>query len=57
MYASNNVVMRPPYLDPETNIRYDTNDSEHEGWLTKQSMWVKVSAAESLICLFVCFNF
>lgn len=42
MYTSNTVVMRPPYLDPETNIRYDTNDSEHEGWLTKQSMWVKV---------------
>jgi len=35
-------MMRPPYIDPNTHIRYDTNNSEFEGWLTKQSMWVKV---------------
>mmetsp|Transcript_39498 Transcript_39498/g.58028 ORF Transcript_39498/g.58028 Transcript_39498/m.58028 type:complete len:149 (-) Transcript_39498:523-969(-) len=33
--------MRPPYIDPNTNIRYDTDNPEFEGWLTKQSMWIK----------------
>ena len=35
----------PPYIDPQTNIQYDTNNTEFEGWLTKQSMWLKVSKA------------
>ena len=33
---------RPPYVDPNTNIIYDTDRPEYEGWLTKQSMWLKV---------------
>jgi len=33
---------RPPYVDPTTNIIYDTDQPEYEGWLTKQSMWLKV---------------
>mmetsp|Transcript_16257 Transcript_16257/g.45068 ORF Transcript_16257/g.45068 Transcript_16257/m.45068 type:complete len:204 (-) Transcript_16257:293-904(-) len=32
---------RPPYVDPTTNIMYDTDNSEYEGWLTKQSVWLK----------------
>jgi len=36
-------LMRPPYVDPNTNIIYDTDNPEYEGWLTKQSMWLKVS--------------
>jgi len=34
-------LMRPPYVDPATNIIYDTDNAEYEGWLTKQSMWLK----------------
>ena len=33
---------RPPYVDPNTNIIYDTDQPEYEGFLTKQSMWLKV---------------
>lgn len=33
---------RPPYVDPNTNIIYDTDNAEYEGFLTKQSMWLKV---------------
>lgn len=35
-------LMRPHYVDPQTNMIYDTNDAEFEGWLTKQSVWLKV---------------
>mmetsp|Transcript_20751 Transcript_20751/g.31685 ORF Transcript_20751/g.31685 Transcript_20751/m.31685 type:complete len:183 (-) Transcript_20751:83-631(-) len=34
-------LMRPPYVDPQTRICYDTDNPEFEGWLTKQSMWLK----------------
>mmetsp|Transcript_32485 Transcript_32485/g.53722 ORF Transcript_32485/g.53722 Transcript_32485/m.53722 type:complete len:174 (+) Transcript_32485:130-651(+) len=34
-------LMRPHYVDPQTNIVYDTNDADFEGWLTKQSTWLK----------------
>mmetsp|Transcript_53314 Transcript_53314/g.159648 ORF Transcript_53314/g.159648 Transcript_53314/m.159648 type:complete len:87 (-) Transcript_53314:1517-1777(-) len=37
-------LIRPPYVEPTTSIVYDTNDPEYEGWLTKQSMWLKVSS-------------
>ena len=33
---------RPPYVDPNTNIIYDTDNPEYSGFLTKQSMWLKV---------------
>ncbi|GAB5031869.1 Hypothetical protein NocV09_00701320 [Nannochloropsis oceanica] len=33
--------MRGTYIDPNTNIRYDTNNADFEGWLTKQSSWLK----------------
>jgi hypothetical protein len=36
-------IARPPFLDPQTNIIYDTDNAEYEGWLTKQSTWLKVS--------------
>jgi hypothetical protein len=32
---------RPPYLDPNTGKRYDTSSGSTEGWLTKQSEWLK----------------
>ena len=34
---------RPPYVDPNTNIIYECDNPEYQGWLTKQSMWLKVS--------------
>jgi hypothetical protein len=43
-------IMRPPYVDPNTNIIYDTDNPEYEGWLTKQSSWIKV-LYEYNICL------
>lgn len=35
-------LMRPHFVDPQTNIVYDTNAADYEGWLTKQSSWLKV---------------
>jgi len=32
---------RPPYVDPNTNIIYECDNPEYQGWLTKQSMWLK----------------
>jgi hypothetical protein len=40
--ATRHHLARPPYVDPNTNIIYDTDSPEYEGWLTKQSMWLKV---------------
>mmetsp|Transcript_7405 Transcript_7405/g.10063 ORF Transcript_7405/g.10063 Transcript_7405/m.10063 type:complete len:158 (-) Transcript_7405:314-787(-) len=34
-------MMRPPYVDPNTQICFDATNPEFEGWLTKQSMWLK----------------
>ena len=42
MAAPRSHLARPPYVDPTTNIIYDTDNAEYEGWLTKQSMWLKV---------------
>jgi hypothetical protein len=44
--ATRHHLARPPYVDPTTNIIYDTDSPEYEGWLTKQSMWLKVSEEE-----------
>ena len=33
---------RPPYIDTTTGIAYDTDKAEFEGYLTKQSMWLRV---------------
>ena len=42
---------RPPFVDPDTNIVYDTSNAEYEGWLTKQSAWLKVCVSSIfLIC-------
>jgi hypothetical protein len=35
-------LMRPHFVDPQTNIVYDTNSADFEGYLTKQSTWLKV---------------
>ena len=40
--ATRHHLARPPYVDPNTNIIFDTDNAEYEGWLTKQSMWLKV---------------
>lgn len=32
---------RPPYIDPTTQKSYDTNNPQSEGWLTKQSAWLR----------------
>jgi hypothetical protein len=34
-------MQRPPYVDPATGQTYDTSNPTTEGWLTKQSMWLK----------------
>lgn len=34
-------MQRPPYVDPTTGQRYDTSNPTTEGWLTKQSAWLK----------------
>ena len=34
-------MQRPPYLDPSTGITHDTSHPSSEGWLTKQSEWLK----------------
>ena len=35
-------IPRAPYVDPNTNIMYETDNPEFHGWLTKQSTWLKV---------------
>jgi len=35
-------MIRPPYVDPTTNIIFDTDNPDFQGWLTKQSMWLRV---------------
>ena len=37
-----NRLARPPYIDTTTGIAYDTDKAEFEGYLTKQSMWLRV---------------
>mmetsp|Transcript_19663 Transcript_19663/g.41263 ORF Transcript_19663/g.41263 Transcript_19663/m.41263 type:complete len:105 (+) Transcript_19663:69-383(+) len=32
---------RPPYIDAATGVAYDTDKAEFEGYLTKQSMWLR----------------
>ena len=32
---------RPPYFDPNTGKMYETSCGNTEGWLTKQSEWLK----------------
>ncbi|KAL3759406.1 hypothetical protein ACHAWU_000705 [Discostella pseudostelligera] len=34
-------LIRPPFIDPATGIAYDTSNSEFEGYLTKQSLWLR----------------
>jgi hypothetical protein len=34
--------IRPPYTDPVTQITYTVDNPEYEGFLTKQSSWLKV---------------
>lgn len=34
-------LMRPHFVDPQTNIVYDTNVADFEGYLTKQSTWLQ----------------
>jgi hypothetical protein len=56
--AQRHHLARPPYVDPNTNIIFDTDHPEYEGWLTKQSEWIKVRTAWILSssCLCVCEN-
>ena len=42
---------RPPYVDPNTNIIYDTDNPEYSGFLTKQSMWLKVRVSNERNCV------
>jgi len=39
--GGNSRLSRPAFIDPTTNIVYECHDAEYEGWLTKQSMWLK----------------
>ena len=38
---------RPPYFDPTTGVVYDADKAEFEGYLTKQSMWLRVRIASA----------
>ena len=38
---SSHPMARGPYIDPETQIAYPCANPDFEGWLTKQSMWLK----------------
>lgn len=49
----NNRFIRPPFIDPVTGIAYDTNNSEFEGYLTKQSLWLRVSLFAFLFDIFI----
>jgi hypothetical protein len=40
-------LMRPPYIDPTTGVAYDTDKGDYEGYLTKQSMWLRVRSSLS----------
>lgn len=35
------IMQRPPFFDPRTGQKYDTNNPTTEGFLHKQSMWLK----------------
>ena len=48
-------IPRAPYVDPNTNIIYETDNPEYHGWLTKQSMWLKVRKKRTLFFLCVLF--
>lgn len=43
-------LLRPPFIDPATGIAYDTSNSEFEGYLTKQSLWLRVSTI--YVCIY-----
>lgn len=47
-------LMRPPYIDPTTGIAYDTDKGDYEGYLTKQSMWLRVSLFTSYSFMIHC---
>ena len=32
---------RPPFIHPQTGERYETTNPSTEGWMTKQSSWLK----------------
>mmetsp|Transcript_1636 Transcript_1636/g.4875 ORF Transcript_1636/g.4875 Transcript_1636/m.4875 type:complete len:138 (+) Transcript_1636:140-553(+) len=32
---------RGVFVDPNTNVRYETSNPDYQGWLTKQSVWLK----------------
>ena len=34
-------MQRPPFIDPATGQRFETSNPSNEGWLTKQSVWLK----------------
>lgn len=34
-------IVRAPYIDQQTNVHYDANSPDFEGWLTKQSEWLQ----------------
>lgn len=34
-------MVRPPFHDQKTGVRYDCNNPDHAGWLRKESAWLK----------------
>ena len=53
MMPARSYLARPPYVDPTTNVIYDTDNPEYQGWLTKQSMWLKVRTQDVAYCVAV----
>ena len=44
---------RPPFVDPQTGMTYDTSNSNFEGFLTKQSEWLKDWRRRYIFCYFI----
>lgn len=34
-------MQRPEYIDSQSGQAFDTSNANFEGWLTKQSVWLK----------------
>ena len=49
--------MRPHFVDPQTNIVYDTNVADFEGYLTKQSTWLQVCKACNAMSVYITLSF
>ena len=45
---------RPPFTDPNSGEKFDTTSPNFEGWLTKQSVWMKDWRRRNVLNMYVC---